>query len=229
MRKQNRLGNIFLSLGASALIAGCATSPAPKQSGFLPDYSRLQQETVPGGGNRQAYANPDFTPARYHAIKLDPILYYPEPQPSADVSLETLTQIRKALDQSLRQKLATKVDMVDSAGAGVAQVRIAITAVGAETRGLKPYQFVPIALALTGAKAIAQGGLPRDATIAVESHVTDSVSGELLYAAVRGGTGERVVDASQGRSGVQLASLQAMIDEWTTAVANAVQQYVKGK
>ena len=156
-------------------------------------------------------------------------MYYPEPQASADVSMDTLTQIRKELDQSLRQKLGAKIKLVDSAGPGVAQVRIAITAVGVETRTLKAYQFVPIALALTGAKAVAQGGLPRDATIAVESHVTDSVSGELLYAGVRGGTGERVLDASQGRGGVQLASLQPMIDAWTTAVADAVQQYVKEK
>jgi len=229
MKNKNRLRNIFLPLAVAALVAGCATSPAPDKSGFLPDYSRLQQKTVAAGGNRLAYASPDFTPARYHAIKLDPIMYYPEPQASADVSMDTLTQIREELDRSLRQKLGARIRMVDSAGPGVAQVRVAITAVGAETRALKAYQFVPVALALTGAKAVAQGGLPRDATIAVESHVTDSVSGELLYAAVRGGTGERVVDASQGRGGVQLASLQPMIDAWTTAVADSVQQYVKGK
>lgn len=229
MDSKYRLKNLFLPLFAVALVAGCATSHIPEKSGFLPDYSRLQSVGAPAGGNRLVYASPDFTPSRYHAIKLDPVMYYPEPQANAEVSLETLTQIRKELDRTLRQKLGAKVQLVDSAGPGVAQVRIAITAIGAETRALKPYQFVPIALALTGAKAMAQGGLPRDATIAVESHVTDSVSGNLLYAAVRGGTGERVVDAAQGRGGVQLSSLQPMIEAWSTAVADGVQQYVKAK
>jgi hypothetical protein len=229
MSNKNRLRNIFLALSAAALVTGCATSSAPKESGFLPDYSRLLQASTPDGEGRLVYANPEFTPARYNAIKLDPVAYYPEPQATADISMDTLTQIRRALDQSLRKKLGGKVKVVNRAGPGVAHVRIAITAIGAETRALKVYQFIPVALAVTGAKAVAQGGLPRDARIAIESHVTDSVSGELLYASVRGGTGERLVDAAQGQGGVQLASLQPFIDEWSVAVANNVQKYVKGK
>ncbi|TEA77418.1 DUF3313 domain-containing protein [Allopusillimonas ginsengisoli] len=229
MKKKNGLRNIFLSVSAAVLLAGCATSSAPKESGFLPDYSRLHKASTSVQGERLVYANPEFTPARYHAIMLDPVVYYPEPQPTADISMDTLTQIREQADQSLREKLGQKVKLVDSAGPGVAHVRIAITAVGAETRALKAYQFIPVALAVTGAKAVAQGGLPRDATIAIESYVTDSVSDELLYAAVRGGTGERVVDAEQGQGGVQLASLQPLIDEWSTTVANAVQKYVEAR
>lgn len=227
--KKNRRLHVSLSICMAALVAGCATSSAPKESGFLPDYSRMHQASAPDGGERLVYANPAFTPTHYNAIKLDPVVYYPEAQPTADISMETLTQIRDAMDQALRQKLAEKVDMVDSAGPGVAHVRIAITAVGAETRALKAYQLIPVALAVTGAKAMAQGGMPRDATIAIESHVTDSVSGELLYASVRGGTGERVVDVEQGQGGVQLASLQPLIDAWSAAAANAVQHYVQGK
>lgn len=229
MNNKNRLRNILLSLSSAALVAGCATSSVPKESGFLPDYSRLHKESTAGGGARLVYANPEFTPARYSAIKLDPVVYYPEPQPTADISMDTLTKIRKEMDQSLRKKLGKKVKLVDRAGPGVAHVRIAITAVGAETRALKVYQLIPVALVVTGAKAVAQGGLPRDATIAIESHVTDSVSGELLYAAVRGGTGERVVHAAQGQGGVQLATLQPLTDEWSTAVASGVQKYVKAK
>jgi hypothetical protein len=229
MNNKNRLRNIFLGLSAAALVAGCATSSAPKGSGFLPDYSRLHQESGLVGKGRLVYENPQFTPARYHAIKLDPIVFYPEPQPTADVSMDTLTKIRKEMDNELRKKLGEKVKLVDRAGPGVATVRMAITAIGVKTRTMKAYQFIPVALVVTGAKAVAQGGLPRDATIAIESYVTDSVSGELLYAAVRGGTGERVVDPAQGKGGVQVASLQPLINEWSTAVANAVPKYVKGK
>lgn len=229
MGYKNRLRHISLLLSTAILVAGCATTSAPKESGFLPDYSRLQKSSAAAGGNRLAYVNPKFTPAHYNAIKLDPVVYYPAPQPTTDISMEALTQIRKEMDKALREKLGAKVKLVDRAGPGVAHVRVAITAVGVETRTLKAYQFIPVALALTGAKAVAQGGLPRDATIAIESQVTDSVSGELLYAAVRGGTGERVVDAAQGRGGVQLTSLQPLIGEWSTAAANAAQKYIKEK
>lgn len=228
MNNNNSLRHVFLTVSAAALVAGCATSSAPKESGFLPDYSRLQQQSTAEGA-RLVYVNPDFTPARYNAIKLDPVVYYPQPQPTADISMETLTKIRKDTDQALRKKLGEKVKLVDRAGPGVAHVRVAITAVGAETRALKVYQYIPVALAVTGAKAIAQGGLPRDATVAIEAQVTDSVSGALLYAAVRGGTGERVANAEQGQGGVQVASLQPLIDQWSTGAANVVQKYVKGK
>lgn len=229
MRVTNSLRNIFLSLSAAALMAGCATSTVPRESGFLPDYSRLQPVPAPDGSARLVYVNPAFTPGSYKAIKLDPVVYYPEPQATEDVSKETLAQIRKEIDQALRKKMGQKVRIVDKAGPGVAHIRVAITAVGSETRSLKAYQFIPVAFAITGAKAAAQGGLPEDATVAIESHVTDSVTGELLYAAVRGGTGERITDSAQGQGGVRLSSLQPLIDAWTTGAADAVQKYVKAK
>src|SRR3546814_14473926 len=114
------LWRFFFVLSAVTLGTGLATSSIPTESGFLPDYSRLQQEAGPGGGRRLAYVNPAFTPARYNAIKLDPVVYYPEPRPTEGISMETLTQIRNALDQSLRKKLGQKIRLVDQAGPGVA-------------------------------------------------------------------------------------------------------------
>ncbi|NYT58804.1 DUF3313 domain-containing protein [Alcaligenaceae bacterium] len=229
MSAKHSLRNIFLSLSTVALVAGCATSSPPKESGFMPDYSRLQQVSTPDGGARLVYVSPAFTPVKYSAIKLDPVVYYPEPQATEHVSKDTLARIRQELDQSLRKKMGQKVRIVDQAGPGVAHVRVAITAVGSETRSLKAYQFIPVAFAVTGAKAAVQGGLPQDARVAIESQVTDSVSGELLYAAVRGGTGERITDAAQGQGGVQLSSLQPLIEAWTTGAADTIQQYVKAK
>ncbi|ETH85610.1 PF11769 domain protein [Bordetella pertussis STO1-CHOC-0018] len=34
---------------AALLLAGCANQRAPKESGFLGDYSQLREEQVPGG------------------------------------------------------------------------------------------------------------------------------------------------------------------------------------
>jgi len=229
MQTKNPLRNICVGLSTAALVAACATSSPPRESGFLHDYSRLREVPAPGGGTRQAYLNPKFTPAGYQAVWLDPVVYYPEPKPTADVSMQTLTQIRQAVDRSLREKFGQQVRLVDKAGPGVAHVRVAITAVGTETQALKAYQYIPVALVMTGAKAALQGGMPRDATIAIETEVTDSVSGELLYAAVRGGTGERVASANQDRGGIQPGSLRPLIDEWTTNATREIRKYVQGK
>jgi len=149
-------------------------------------------------------------------VWLDPVVFYPDPKPTDDVSMQTLTQIRNAVDQSLRSKIGQQVQLVDRAGPGVARMRVAITAVGAESEALKAYQYIPIALVLTGAKVALDGGRPREAAVAVETHVMDSQSGDLLYAAVRGGTGERISKADDGQGGVQLSQLRPLVDAWTT-------------
>ncbi|WP_225315348.1 DUF3313 family protein, partial [Klebsiella pneumoniae] len=87
-------------------------------------------------------------------------------------------------------------------GPGVAKARIAITAVGSESEALAAYQYIPVALAVTGARAVLEGGRPQQATIAIESKVTDSQTGQLLWASVRGGTGERVRAIAQGQASV---------------------------
>ncbi|WP_052097570.1 DUF3313 domain-containing protein [Achromobacter sp. RTa] len=227
MKIKNLLRTFFLGISTAALAAGCSTAPPAQESGFLSDYSMLRQAPAPGGGTRLVYLNSAFTPARYHAVWLDPIVYYPEPKPSADVSMETLVQIRNAVNDTLRRKIGEQVRLVDRAGPGVAHVRIAITAVGTRTQSLEAYQYIPIALVMTGAKAALEGGMPRDATVAIESRVTDSMSGDLLYASVRGGTGERVANATQGSGGVQLSKLQPLIDEWTTGAAQEIRKYVQ--
>ncbi len=227
MNANNVLRSACLGLSTAFLLSACSTPAPPKESGFLSNYKNLHEEPAPGGGTRLVYVNPDFTPARYTAVWLDPIIYFPDPKPGDSVSVETLTEIRMAADRMLREKIGRDIRLVDQPGPGVARVSIAITAVGSEQQALAPYQYIPIALVLTGAKAVIEGGMPRDATIAIESKVTDSQSRALLYASVRGGTGEKITNADQGAGGVQLADLQPLIDQWTTGAANEVRKYVK--
>lgn len=227
MNSNASIRTILLGFSAAILAVGCSASSPPSESGFLSDYSDLRETSAPGGGTRLVYWNSAFTPARYTAVWLDPVVFYPQPQPSENVSLETLEQIRNSVNETLRRKVGEQVKLVDRAGSGVARIRVAITAVGTEAQSLQAYQYIPIALVMTEARAEMQGGMPRDVTIAIEAKVTDSRSGELLYASVRGGTGERVANATQGSGGVQLSTLQPLIDEWTSGAANEIGKYVR--
>ncbi|CAB3687057.1 DUF3313 domain-containing protein [Achromobacter aegrifaciens] len=227
MDTKNSSGAFVLGLAAAILATGCSTAPKTTESGFLSDYSLLHQMPAPDGGTRLVYLNPDFNASRYTAVWLDPIEYYPEPQPSADVSMETLTEIRVAVNETLRRKVGEQVRLVDRAGPGVARIRIAITAVGTSEQALRAYQYIPVALVMTEARAAMEGGMARDASVAIESRVTDSMSDELLYASVRGGTGEKVANATQGAGGVRLSKLQPLIDEWTSGAAREIGKYVR--
>jgi hypothetical protein len=226
--KLSKFRAAVLAASAVLVMTGCSSTP-PKESGFLKNYSELHKEDAPGGGTRLVYINPQFTPSRYSAVMLEPVTFYPEPQPTEQASMATLNQIRDYTNNALRQKFGQKVSVVDKAGPGVARIRIAITAVGSEDAALKAYQYIPIAFVVTAAMAGIEGGRPQDASIAIESQVTDSVTGQLLYASVRGGTGEKIKSEAQGKGTVQSTDLEPLIDLWTTGAASEVGNYVVSK
>src|SRR6201991_3578879 len=78
------------AVAAAFVVGGCASTQPPKESGFLKDYSNLTKQDAPGGGSRLVYKSPAFTPGKYTAVMLDPMVYYPEPQPTEQVSSKAL-------------------------------------------------------------------------------------------------------------------------------------------
>jgi hypothetical protein len=122
----NFVRKVCLGLYVALMASGCAsTRDTTAHSGFLNDYSKLHQEPAPGGGNRLVYVNPAFTPQSYNAVMLDPIQFYPEPQPTEKVSADTLQQIRSYADMSLRQKVGQRIRLVNEPGPGVAHGAVA--------------------------------------------------------------------------------------------------------
>ena len=219
-------------ISAALLVTGCATTYEGPHSGFLPqgDYAIVHKdEHPPAGGDRYIYVNGKFTPGNYDAIILDSLRFYPEAEPNEYVTADTLRQIREYADESLRSKVGAKVRLVSSPGPGVAHWKTALTAAGAEKRALKPYQYVPIALVITGAKAAAEGGLPLDSSIAYETEITDSVNNETLAVVIRGGTGEQVESNEQGQKAVTFNDVKKLIDTWTDGAAAQITNYVRAK
>jgi len=219
-------------LGFFALLAaGCAsTTYEGPRSGFLPadDYALLKKMDAPGGGIRYAYISDRFTPENYTAVMIDRLQYFPEPQPDSIVPGDTLSQIRDFADAELHAKLGAKVMVVNEPGPGVARVKVAITAVSAEKRDLKAYQYIPIALVLTLSKW-AITGRPDDSTVAFEGEVTDSVTHAPLLISIRGGTGEALSKDAEGQKKVALDDFKALLDKWAEAASADFTKYVRAK
>jgi hypothetical protein len=212
----------------AAALVSCAAAP-PKYSGYLgDDYKLLKEEKDPLGAPILRFISPQFTPANYHSLIIEPIQFYPEPRPDSQVSMGALNDIRDYLYKSMREKVGAKVNVVDKPGPGVARFRSAITAVNAQTEALAAYQYVPIALIVTAAKRAASG-TPEDARIFAEAEVLDSVSGARLAVAVREGTGERLKQAATGGPQVTLNELKSVIDKWVDALALNATTRIKAK
>ena len=225
--------NVILS-GASAialtitLVAGCATNAPtqPEYSGFLKDYSNLKETQDPNGETFLRYVDPKLNPENYSAVIVEPVMFFPKAEPTAQVSQATLDQIRGYGTTCLKQALASRVRVVDAPGPGVVKLQVALTGVASTEAGLKPYQYVPQAFVISMA-VNAVAGAPQQARLMVEAMGTDSVSGEVLSKVVRTHSGERLARVASNQPVVTFESVKPIMDHWCDATAKLVAQYVK--
>ena len=226
MRKTIRAAAIA---AAVMLVAGCASDNMPTQteySGFLKDYSNLQQTSDPNGQTFLRYVNPKLSPANYNAVIVEPITMYPKAEPSDQLSEATIDQIRSYGTTCLRQAIGSRVRVVEAPGAGVVKLQVAITGVASTAEGLKPYQVVPMAFVATMAVNTVAGA-PQQAKLLVEALATDSVSGDVLSKVVRTHTGERLQRVTSNMPVITFESVKPIMDDWCDSVSKSVAQFVR--
>jgi hypothetical protein len=224
------ISRLFMVAVTTALVVGCASNMPTKEdySGYLGSYQDLKEVEGPNGEKFLRYANPMFTPANYHAVMIEKVVFYPRPAPTEQLSQETIDQIGSYLTDSLYQKIGEKVQVVDRPGPGVAKLKVAITGVAGEKEGLKPYQIIPVAFVITMASR-GVSGTPEEAKLVVEAKATDSISGATLMKVVRVGTGEGLKKNTGGERVISLESVKPLIDRWAEAVAKTATTFVKAK
>ena len=130
-------------------LGACATGTSVNQtggSGFLRDYYDLQEARDAQGKPIRVWVSPKLTPANYDAILLDPLVFYPEPRPSEQVSAETLHQFLAYSNETLKRSVSQQFKMVDHAGPGVLQIRAAFSGVAAQGEGLSLTSTYPLRL-----------------------------------------------------------------------------------
>lgn len=101
-------------------------------------------------------------------------------------------------------------------------VRAAITAVSRKTEGLKPYEFIPVAL-VAAAVSTGTGIRDQETTLGTEAQFLDGDSGRVLAQVVRKGTGKPLDNDSQV---MRAADVKGVIDGWA---ADLHQSYSKFK
>jgi Protein of unknown function (DUF3313) len=170
---------------AGVLVAGCATTLPPEHlSGYLGDYSELKSVKGEGGDEIRRWVSPNLHKGEYLKLIVDQVVFFPQAQPTPQISAETLQQIGAYTNEALRRELGKSFLLVHEAGPGVAHLQIAFTGVTTVTEGLAPYEYIPVAAIVAGAEA-ASGTRNREPAVQVEARVTDSLTNQLLAAAVR--------------------------------------------
>lgn len=209
----------------SLALSGCANKYVePDQySGFLKDYSVLKEEKSPSGAAVMRWIDPDVNVNRYTSVYVEPSQLYPKPQATAKIPQKTLQGITAYYDQTLKNAFSRELPLATNPGPGVLVVRPAITAVSAKTKGLRPYEVIPIALVAAGVSA-ATGIRDQDTTLATEAAFLDGGDNKLVAQVVRKGAGADLDSSSQQ---LEANDFRAVIDVWAHDIVTSFHQLKK--
>jgi hypothetical protein len=83
-------------------------SRRPEQySGFLKDYSGLQQTTSATGKPTLRWVDP-YNEANYDSIVWTPITYYPTPKPTTQIGQKTLDELLNYTNNKMKTAIGTR-------------------------------------------------------------------------------------------------------------------------
>lgn len=206
----------------SLTLSGCASKYVdPEQySGFLKDYSVLKEEKSPSGGAVMRWIEPSVDVRQFTSVYVEPSQLYPKPQPTAKIPQSTLNGITQYYDQTLKNAFSSALPLASGPGPGVLVVRPAITAASAKTKGLRPYEVIPIALVAAGISA-ATGIRDQDTTLATEAAFLDGRNNTVVAQVVRMGAGADLDNSAQV---LKANDFKAVLDEWAKDMVTSYQQ-----
>jgi hypothetical protein len=167
-----------LLLGSPAAILAQAPSSLSSATQLSPDYGKADSWT---------YHNPSASLGQYQKFIVQPTTVYSNP--AAQWGGTTPDQRQKFADYmttALRDEVGTTYQIVDKPGPGVATLRLTLLGVEKTIGGVATVsRATPMGFALNGIQSLRgkKGSMTGSAQVALE--VTDSSSGELLFAAVR--------------------------------------------
>lgn len=206
---------------ASLALSGCASKYVePEQySGFLGNYSVLKEDKSPSGAPVMRWIQPGVDVNSFSSVYIEPSQLYPQPQPTDKIPAGTLKGITDYYDQALKTQFSKALPLATGPGPGVLVVRPAITAVSASTKGLQPYEVIPIALIAAGIST-ATGIRDQDTSISTEAAFLDGGSSKVIAEVVRKGAGTELDNSSQV---MQAKDARAVLDGWAADMLKSFQ------
>lgn len=221
--KKQRLSVAMAVLAAGLLLAGCSSkvTKTDQYSGFLSDYSKLQETTSPSGHKTLRWIDPSYKESNYRGLYFQPVVYFPTEKPTTRVSQETLNKIKAYATQRIKTALQNRFTILPSpAGSRVLVAKLAITAVSAENEDMKFYEVMPVTAVVASTMA-ATGHRTQNTTLYIEGELIDQDTGKTVMEVVRKAYGKTV---SNDSSPVTADDVKAAIDDIVTDITNFPKQ-----
>lgn len=173
---------------ALILSAGCSSRKV-SQSGTLNDYTRLEKDPM-GDKGAMFWQSPDVDFKKYTKFIVEPVTFYFSPKTleqmpdtlkneRGEFAAELMNKGAAYFEEQIKAALPPEFEVVEDAGPDVARLKPVITGIFADTKALKAYQYVPVALVLTGLSE-ATGNRDKVALASMEGQVFDSMTGNVI-------------------------------------------------
>ncbi|QKN81994.1 DUF3313 domain-containing protein [Scandinavium goeteborgense] len=199
------------ALAGTLALTGCASKLASpdKYSGFLKNYSDLQETTSASGKPELRWIDPNYNPADYDNVVYHPIVYYPVPKPTTQFGEQAMSEILNYTNQEMKKAISERKPLVTTAGPRSLIFRGAITGVDSSKEGLQFYEVIPVALVVAGTQ-MATGHRTMDTNLYFEGELIDPKTNKPVIKVVRKGEGQ---DLANENTPVTAETLKAVIDE----------------
>lgn len=197
----------------SVCLTACAAT-APSASTPLAAF-----KTNPAQPNQKIYKAPSADLSRYHAVKLDPLMFMQQKPDGKVVVLQAgvENELGNYFQQRLRKALFEQgVTVSDSAGDGVATLQAAVTGMDLSKPDMKLRDLLPVKVAINLTKD-AFGKEPYLLNVSSMSRLIDSQSGALLVSAINVRQDKETITRDHA---VTVSDIQPLIDDWCRVTAS---------
>ena len=218
----------FIALAITSLfIVACSSSKLTTEteySGFLDDYSQLQEFKMKNGGIGLVWMHPELAERGYTKAILEPIVIYPQPRRSSDEARELQRKTLDYIDASIQEAASKNMIITSTPGPDTVRARFAIAGVDIDAKDLEAYEYVPVALLFVGAQT-ASGNRAQAVEVFFEAELTDSMTGEVMGRSVRKGFAEELENESEV---LTFEKLIPQLDLWAQDAEN-IARHLKGE
>ena len=134
----NHFKYIGVGLCTALFIAGCATDTKETShlTRFLGDYSNLELVKNKDGTETRRWFSPEIKKGQYPKLIVVPVAFFPKPEATEQISVETLQGVRRYTTEALQRELGKSFVLVNQAEPDVAHLRVVITGLKTESKRL---------------------------------------------------------------------------------------------
>jgi len=161
---------------------------------------------------------------KYNAVMLQPVTFWADDD--SKISVKDQHELTNFFYQALEKQLGAKYKMVDAPGPSVMRVQVALDDADSAVPVLRTISMViPQARALATLKFLATGTYPFVGSAQAEGKVSDSMTGQILVAAV-----DRRVGGGALRTAAQwqFGDAENAVSAWSAQIADRLSSWTSG-